>query len=78
MVAELPTVCVLQSAENFALGGVRLLQMLGADKLCFGCECADADLLKEIAKIRLDEPTEYKTALKCALNDGALIAVALG
>ena len=71
LVAELPAVCVLQSAENFALGGVRLLQMLGADKLCFGCECADADLLKEIAKIRLDEPTEYKTALKCALNDGA-------
>lgn len=52
-------------AEFFALGGVRILNALGADALHFGSECGDIDTLKQIAD-RLYSPefcnrlTEYQ------------------
>ena len=44
IVAELPLLSALQSAEGFARGGVRLLNALGADCISFGSETADARL----------------------------------
>ena len=41
------------------------------DSICFGSECGDLHLLKEIAQILADEPIEYQTALKQALKEGA-------
>jgi len=49
-----------------------LLNQLGCiDSICFGSECGDLHLLKEIAQILADEPIEYQTALKQALKEGA-------
>lgn len=70
LVAELPTSVVLQSADNFALGAVRILQLLGADTLAFGCECENIEILKEIARIKNAEPEKYKKTLKDALKSG--------
>ena len=49
LVALLPVVWSLQSAEGFALGALRILQGLGIDALSFGAETADAGLLSEAA-----------------------------
>ena len=54
------------------MGAVSFLDSLGiVDSICFGSECGDLHLLKEIAQILADEPTEYQTALKQALKEGA-------
>ena len=70
LVVELPAVCVLQSADNFADGGVSILNGLGATGIAFGCECANVDTLKKIADISFNEPEEYKIALKNSLDEG--------
>ena len=45
LVVEIPTVYATASAENFALGGVAIAEMLHADCLVFGSECGDIDEL---------------------------------
>ena len=51
LVLELPLGACLSSAEGFALGAVELLDRLGvADVLSFGCECEDAELLRQAAE----------------------------
>lgn len=54
LVVELPVTTALSSAEGFAFGGVAVLSRL-CDGLCFGAECADADLLETIARALLSE-----------------------
>ena len=52
LVLELPVSVSTSSAENFAMGGVSLLNGLGVvDLLCFGSECGDIRILKSLAKI---------------------------
>lgn len=70
LVVELPVSCVLQSADNFALGGVSILNAMGADGIAFGSECDDAHLLTDAAEIRISEPSGYKAALQNALESG--------
>ena len=71
LVLELPTLYSTSSAEYFATGAVVLLDKLGVvDSLCFGSESGDADLLKQIAEILLEEPEEYKQSLKQYLKQG--------
>jgi len=54
LVFELPFVSAVRSAQDFARGGVRLLNSLGVvDKLVFGAESSDLKELQEIAKINL-------------------------
>lgn len=48
-VLELPFVFATASAEDFALGAIRILQAVGADTLCFGSECGDAPALRKAA-----------------------------
>lgn len=48
-VVELPAVFVLQSAEFFAFGGVKIAENIGCDRLLFGSECGDLSALKKIA-----------------------------
>lgn len=55
VVLELPVTRVLCSAEGFARGGAALLARFGADTLCFGAECGDADALMALAK-RMNAP----------------------
>lgn len=72
LILELPVCFATGSAEYFAQGSISLLNRLGCiDSICFGSECGDLHLLKEIAQILADEPIEYQTALKQALKEGA-------
>ena len=72
LIIELPVCFATGSAEYFAQGSISLLNQLGCiDSVCFGSECGDLHLLKEIAQILADEPIEYQTALKQALKEGA-------
>ena len=50
MVVELPTVFATASAENFALGGVKIAQELNVDYLLFGSECGDIHQIKNFAE----------------------------
>ena len=68
LVALLPAVWSLRSAEGFALGAVRILQGLGANLLSFGAEIPDADLLRRTAD-RMDSP-EVREALRQGLASG--------
>lgn len=60
-VFELPALFALRAAPDFALGGVTLLNALGAQVLSFGSECADLNLLKQAAQMQID-PKEGLTA----------------
>lgn len=71
MVIELPTLYSISSAENFAAGAVKILNLLSDDvTLSFGSECGDIDVLNNFAKILLDEPPEYVTMLNHELSKG--------
>ena len=67
LVLEMPVVTSLSSAEGFAGGSVAVLGRL-CDKLCFGTENADADLLQRTAHALLD-PT-FPDALHKRLDEG--------
>ena len=45
IVAELPVLWSMSTAQNFALGGVWQLYNLGCQKIVFGSECGDIDAL---------------------------------
>lgn len=51
LVVELPTVYATSSAENFAVGGVKLAELLHADTLLFGSECGDITTLRITAEL---------------------------
>jgi predicted nucleotidyltransferase len=71
LVFELPVIYSLSSAEFFAYGAVSLLENLGVvNNLCFGSECSNINLLKSIAKILAEEPTQFKLFLKEKLSNG--------
>ena len=68
LVLELPVTCALSSAEGFAAGGVRFLSRV-CDRICFGAETADAQLLMKTARVLL-EPA-FSHALRCHLETGS-------
>lgn len=71
LVLELPAYAVLQSAEQFAMGGMQLLDALGVvDAVSFGSECGDLQLLQAAAAVLADQPAPWKTALSSALEKG--------
>ncbi|MGL5245204.1 MAG: nucleotidyltransferase [Sarcina sp.] len=71
LVLELPTIYSISSAEFFAFGAISLLNSLNiVNNVCFGSECGDINLIKNISKILVDEPLEFKNSLKNYLNDG--------
>lgn len=77
LVLELPTVYAVQSAEIFAYGSVSILNSLGiVDKICFGSEAGEIDLLKIISQIISEEPEHYKKILKENLSYGKPFASA--
>lgn len=74
LIIELPTVFALSSAEFFAFGSVSLLNSLNiVDSICFGSECGDIELLKNISHILSYESVEFKKILKSYLNNGESI-----
>lgn len=76
LVLELPFLFACRSAQDFARGGVRLLQGLGCvDTLAFGAESPNLAPLMEAARV-IDAP-ETQAALHEALRAGASYAKAL-
>ncbi len=67
LVLELPVTCALSSAEGFAAGGVRILSGF-CDKLSFGAETADSQVLLSIAQALLSE--DFSRVLREKLADG--------
>ena len=77
MVIELPVRFATSSAEGFATNAVSILNATGiVTDLCFGSECGNVEKLSKIAKVLLDEPEEYKEALKRELKNGHSYPVA--
>lgn len=75
---EIPLYYVLSSAQNYALGAVKILDSLGfVDYLCFGSECGDLNLLSKIAAVLADEPDEYKEMLTTNISNGLSYAKAV-
>ena len=70
-VFELPLRYACSSAEYFAGGAVSLLHSLGCvDCICFGGECDNIEILKSIASILAEEPSEYRQKLQEYLKQG--------
>lgn len=71
LVLELPCIYSISSAENFALGAIKMLNSLKiVDTLSFGCELNDISILKEFAHILTEEPEEFKSLLAHELSKG--------
>lgn len=51
IVAEMPVLWSMSTAQNFALAGVWQLYNLGCDKIVFGSECGDIEALKNAADV---------------------------
>ncbi len=82
LVVELPFVYATQSADKFAYAALKILNSLKAKKLVFGSECNNIEVLKDIAKIQInnqefeskvkeyiDKGNNYPTSLSLALKD---------
>lgn len=63
LIVELPFVFATQSADIFAKGAIEILNHLKVDKIVFGSESNDIDLLTKIANILL-ENNDIKNNLK--------------
>ena len=71
LVIELPCIYSISSAENFALGAIKLINSLKiVDTLSFGTEIDDINILKECAEILTEEPEEFKSLLSHELSKG--------
>lgn len=71
LVIELPVVYSISSAENFAMGGIKILNSFNMNTtLSFGSECGDISILEEIANVLVEEPKEYLSILNHELASG--------
>lgn len=71
MVIELPTIYSISSAENFALGGIKILNEIGnIDYLVFGIEEDNLQELQAIADVLVNENDEFKRNIKEELDKG--------
>jgi len=77
-VFELPALWAVNTADNFARGGVAVLGGLGCDFLSFGSEDADLPLLERLANLRENEPEEISAAIQLKLSEGKSHARARG
>ena len=76
LVLELPFVNAVRSAQDFARGGVRLLESLGVvDTLAFGAELADLSTLKRAAAAF--EGKFFAADLKRLMSEGTSYAAAV-
>ncbi len=71
LVIELPLVYSISSAENFAMGAIKILNSLNMDTtISFGSESGNISVLNEIAKVLVQEPPEYLSILNHELSLG--------
>jgi predicted nucleotidyltransferase len=76
IIVELPFVFASQGADVFARGSIELLNHLKVDKLIFGSEIEDINILKELADIQLNH-NEYDSLVKKYINEGINYPTAL-
>ncbi|WP_034785178.1 tRNA(Met) cytidine acetate ligase [Eubacterium xylanophilum] len=76
-VYELPIRYALSSARDFAVGGIGLLDRLGCDYYCFGCETEDIDSLEEASLFLEKNPEEYVLTLNKLLKTGMSYPMAM-
>ena len=69
LVVELPFQFATQSSDFFAKGAITLLNELKVDKLIFGSETNDINLLTNLAKVQLDNK-KYDELVKNELDKG--------
>ncbi len=69
LVVELPFVYASQSSDYFAYGAIRILKSLNVDKLVFGSETNDVDLLNKLADIQINNK-DYDKLVKAYMDDG--------
>lgn len=74
LVVELPVYYSMSTAQNFALGGVSLLDAIGCDTLMFGSECGDISDLVKTSDILQSE--EFSKNLSPHLEKGVTFAAA--
>lgn len=71
LVIELPLIYSISSAENFAMGGIKILDSFNMDTtISFGSECGKISILNDIAKVLVQEPPEYLSILNHELSLG--------
>lgn len=71
LVIELPVYYVLQSAQKFAYGAIKILNDLNCvDMLAFGSENSNMDLLNKISDLLYAEPEQFKSVIKDELKKG--------
>lgn len=66
LVVEIPFKFI-QSADYFAKGAIKILNLLGCDKIVFGSESNNAEDLKEMAQIQLNN-SEYNNIIRNSIN----------
>ena len=74
LVAELPVLWSMSTAQNFALGGVSACLALGCDTLIFGSEAGDVSPLLQIADILTSD--DFSVVLEKHLKKGSTFASA--
>lgn len=70
LVIELPFVYACQSADYFAKGALDLLYHAGVTDICFGSECGDIHVFKEIAITINNNEKQYNQLVKDFMNKG--------
>ena len=74
LVAELPVLWSMSTAQNFALGAVSQLAALGADEIIFGSECGNIEPLINAADVLLSD--EFQNSVVQHIKNGITFAVA--
>ncbi len=74
IVAELPVLWSMSTAQNFALGGVSQCYNLGCEKIIFGSETGDISVLKSAADILSSD--EFAAAITERVKSGVTFAAA--
>lgn len=74
LVAELPVLWSMSTAQNFALGGVSQLYHLGCDEILFGSECGDIKALEHAVDIL--ESDEFGIRVAAEIGKGVTFAAA--
>lgn len=70
MVIELPTIYAISSAENFALGGIKIANFIKTDYLSFGSENGNIETLEELTNLISQNEKKYYEIVRGFISKG--------
>ena len=70
LVVEIPALFCLGNASQYAGASVRLLEALGCDRIAFGSECADADIIVRMAGFIMEHREEIISGISEKIRQG--------